>query len=47
MSKCCMNCACVHGAVLLICSRRTIGRLYVDAFFLCPLWEPKRTFQHK
>jgi len=42
MSECCMNCACVRGSALLICSRRTIGLLYVDAFYCCPLWVPKR-----
>ena len=42
MSECCMNCACARGSALLICNRRTIGRLYVDAFYCCPLWKAKK-----
>ena len=47
MSECCMNCACVRGTALLICSRRPVGVLYVDAFYCCPLWVPKRRTARK
>lgn len=47
MSQCCMNCACSIGYVLLLCGRRSMGRLYVDAFYCCPLWGPKRRHRHE
>lgn len=46
-TKCCLNCGhCVEGEVLR-CGKReqfceAMGRLYVDAFFTCPMWRPKR-----
>ena len=42
-SKSCMN--CFFKAQLresLLCSKRKIGRLIVDAFYCCPLWVPDR-----
>lgn len=46
-SKCCSTCFfCMEGEVLR-CGKReqfceAMGRLYVDAFFTCPMWRPKR-----
>ena len=42
-TMCCMNCGnCLTWSRGMMCGKRKIGRLYVDAFFCCPLWKPKR-----
>lgn len=47
-SRCCMHCAHVHEQErLLYCGKRIsvasrVTRLVVDAFFVCPLWRPRR-----
>lgn len=41
-TKCCLSCGnCLAGRLGLLCGKRKIGRLFVDAFFCCPLWRPK------
>ena len=46
-TKCCMT--CYHGieGETYRCGKRerlcdAASRLYVDAFFLCPMWRPKK-----
>jgi len=42
-SKCCKTCFFRIGPdERMRCSRRVIGKLYVDAFFVCPLWVPEK-----
>lgn len=42
MSKCCLTCLFRRGwDERMWCGRRIIGRLFVDAFFVCPLWLPR------
>lgn len=42
-SKCCKTCFFRIGPEERSrCSRRKIGNLFVDIFFLCPLWTPEK-----
>ena len=46
-TKCCATCGHSIEGETFRCGKRerfceASGRLYVDAFFVCPLWRPKR-----